>query len=56
MGKLATPSLIVQAAAPSMGALLLGVGGGNLVLATLALAATVNVGLCACLVTVVRRQ
>ncbi|MDX8454615.1 MFS transporter [Mesorhizobium sp. VK9D] len=55
MGKLATPSLIVQAAAPSIGALLLGVGGVNLVLAALALAATVNVGLCACLVAAVRR-
>ena len=55
MGKLATPSLIVQAAAPSIGALLLGMGGGNLVLATLALAATVNIGLCACLVAAVRR-
>ncbi|MDX8480719.1 MFS transporter [Mesorhizobium sp. VK24D] len=55
MGKLATPSLIMQAAAPSIGALLLGAGGGNLVLATLALAATVNVGLCACLVASVRR-
>lgn len=55
MGKLATPSLIVQAAAPSIGALLLDMGGGNLVLTTLALAATVNVGLCACLVAAVRR-
>ncbi|WP_156913411.1 MFS transporter [Mesorhizobium sp. WSM3224] len=55
MGKLATPSLIVQAAAPSVGALLLGIGGGNLVLTTLALAATVNVGLCAYLVAAVRR-
>ncbi|RWM05314.1 MAG: MFS transporter [Mesorhizobium sp.] len=55
MGKLATPSLIVQAAAPSVGALLLGAGGGNLVLMTLALAATLNVGLCICLVAAVRR-
>ncbi|RVD56094.1 MFS transporter [Mesorhizobium sp. M2D.F.Ca.ET.185.01.1.1] len=55
MGKLATPSLIVQAAAPSIGALLLGMGGGNLVLTTLALAATANVGLCACLIAAVRR-
>jgi hypothetical protein len=55
MGKLATPSLIVQAAAPSIGALLLGMGGGNLVLIALAVAATVNVGLCACLLAVVRR-
>jgi hypothetical protein len=30
-------------------------GGGNLVLTTLALAATVNVALCACLVVAVRR-
>ncbi|MET3590786.1 MULTISPECIES: MFS transporter [Mesorhizobium] len=55
MGKLATPSLIVQAAAPSIGALLLGAGGGNLVLTTLALAATLNLGLCVCLVALVRR-
>ncbi|RUU50987.1 MFS transporter [Mesorhizobium sp. M2C.T.Ca.TU.002.02.1.1] len=55
MGKLATPSLIVQAAAPSIGALLLGMGGGNLVLIALAVGATVNVGLCACLLAVVRR-
>ncbi|CDX56722.1 Major facilitator superfamily MFS_1 [Mesorhizobium plurifarium] len=55
MGKLATPSLIVQAAAPSIGALLLGMGGGNLVLIALAVAATVNVGLCTCLLAVVRR-
>lgn len=55
MGRLATPSLIAQAAAPSIGALLLGAGGGNLVLTTLALAATINVGLCACLVAAVRR-
>ncbi|MDX8534730.1 MFS transporter [Mesorhizobium sp. VK25A] len=55
MGKLATPSLIIQAAAPSIGALLLGMGGGNLVLTTLALAATVNVGLCVCLISAVRR-
>ncbi|TKB19775.1 MAG: MFS transporter [Mesorhizobium sp.] len=55
MGKLATPSLIVQAAAPSIGALLLGTGGGDLVLMTLALAATVNLALCAGLVAVVRR-
>ncbi|RTL95145.1 MAG: MFS transporter [Hyphomicrobiales bacterium] len=55
MGKLATPSLIIQAAAPSIGALLLGMGGGDLVLTTLALAATVNMGLCACLVVAVRR-
>ncbi|TIS58135.1 MAG: MFS transporter, partial [Mesorhizobium sp.] len=55
MGKLATPSLIVQAAAPSIGAVLLGAGGGNLVLLTLALAATLNLGLCACLVALVRR-
>ncbi|TIV62794.1 MAG: MFS transporter [Mesorhizobium sp.] len=55
MGKLATPSLIVQAAAPSIGALLLGAGGANLVLTTLALAATLNVGLCVCLVVSVRR-
>ena len=54
MGKLATPSLIIQAAAPSIGALLLGIGGGYLVLTTLALAATVNVALCACLVVAVR--
>ncbi|MBZ9884422.1 MFS transporter [Mesorhizobium sp. CA10] len=55
MGKLATPSLIVQAAAPSVGALLLGTGGANFILATLALAATVNVVLCACLIAAVRR-
>lgn len=55
MGKLATPSLIVQAAAPSIGALLLGMGGGNLVLIALAVGATVNVWLCACLLAVVRR-
>ncbi|TIW00317.1 MAG: MFS transporter [Mesorhizobium sp.] len=55
MGRLATPSLIVQAAAPSIGALLLGAGGANLVLTTLALAATLNVGLCVCLVVSVRR-
>ena len=55
MGKLATLSLIIQAAAPSIGALLLGMGGGDLVLTTLALAATVNMGLCACLVVAVRR-
>jgi MFS family permease len=55
MGKLATPSLIVQAAAPSIGALLLGMGGGNLVLIALAAAATLNVGLCASLVAAVRR-
>ncbi|MBZ9849336.1 MFS transporter [Mesorhizobium sp. CA14] len=54
MGKLATPSLIVQAAAPSIGALLLGVGGGNLVLSALAVAATINVGLCACLISLRR--
>lgn len=55
MGRLATPSLIIQAAAPSIGALLLGMGGGNLVLVTLAVTATVNVGLCACLIVAVRR-
>ncbi|MDX8466174.1 MFS transporter [Mesorhizobium sp. VK23B] len=55
MGKLATPSLIMQAAAPSVGALLLAAGGGSFVLTTLACAATVNVGLCACLVAAVRR-
>jgi predicted MFS family arabinose efflux permease len=55
MGKLATPSLIAQAAAPSIGALLLGAGGGNLVLIALAVAATVNVGLCAGLMAAVRR-
>ncbi|WP_246679405.1 MFS transporter [Mesorhizobium sp. B2-6-2] len=55
MGKLATPSLIVQAAAPSVGALLLGTGGANFVLVTLALAATVNAGLCICLLATVRR-
>ncbi|SFO66689.1 Predicted arabinose efflux permease, MFS family [Mesorhizobium sp. NFR06] len=55
MGKLATPSLIVQAAAPSIGAVLLGMGGGNLVLIALAVAAAVNVGLCACLIVSVRR-
>ncbi|TPO02484.1 MFS transporter [Mesorhizobium sp. B1-1-5] len=55
MGKLATPSLIVQAAAPSVGALLLGTGGANLVLVTLALAATVNAGLCICLLASMRR-
>ncbi|CDX40785.1 Major facilitator superfamily MFS_1 (fragment) [Mesorhizobium sp. SOD10] len=55
MGKLATPSLVVQAAAPSIGALLLGTGGGNLVLIALAVAATVNVGFCVCLIATVRR-
>ena len=55
MGRLATPSLIIQAAAPSVGALLLGMGGGNLVLVALAVAATVNVGLCAWLIAAVRR-
>lgn len=55
MGKLATPSLIIQAAAPSIGALLLGMGDGQLVLIALAIAATLNVGLCASLVSAVRR-
>ncbi|MDG4876930.1 MFS transporter [Mesorhizobium sp. WSM4935] len=55
MGKLATPGLVVQAAAPSIGALLLGTGGGNLVLIALAVAATVNVGFCVCLIATVRR-
>jgi hypothetical protein len=55
MGKLATPSLIVQAAAPSIGALLLGAGGGNLLLEVLAIAAISNVALCACLVSILRR-
>ncbi|MBZ9840997.1 MFS transporter [Mesorhizobium sp. CA5] len=55
MGKLATPSLIVQAAAPSVGALLLGTGGANFILTTLALAATLNAGLCICLLASMRR-
>ncbi|MBW8907668.1 MAG: MFS transporter [Mesorhizobium sp.] len=55
MGRLAMPSLIVQAAAPSIGALLLHAGGGNLLLEVLTIAAIGNVALCAGLGSILRR-
>ena len=45
MGKIASPSLIAQAAAPSLGALLLQWGGANLALGVIASAAVLNVTL-----------
>jgi hypothetical protein len=56
MGKLAYPSLIVQAAAPSVGAWLIEVSGANLTIGILTLLALVNVVLIGLLWTMCRAR
>lgn len=55
MGRLALPSLLAQAFAPSLGAVLIEVGGATLVLSILAATAVLNVGLVVALGSVVSR-
>jgi hypothetical protein len=54
MGKLALPSLVAQAAAPFVGALIVERGGPGATLATLAIMATANVGMAGALFAVCR--